>query len=116
VRVRLGNSHNKAGTEDKPQYHLRDYRTNHFYWESTQPLVYEFVDGDDAYIRLAVEESSEDDDTSMVSGSNPSYTFNGIECLGIIPGHLRVLKPPHNSLSNKTNTSAKKGLAFAPLR
>ena len=72
---------------------------------SALPLVYEFVDGDDAYIRLAVEESSEDDDTSMVSGSNPSYTFNGIECSGIIPGHLRVLKPPHNSLSNKTNTT-----------
>lgn len=72
---------------------------------SALPLVYEFVDGDDAYIRLAVEESSEDDDTSMVSGSNPSYTFNGIECSGIIPGNLRVLKPPHNSLSNKTNTT-----------
>lgn len=72
---------------------------------SALPLVYEFVDGDDAYISLAGEKSSEDDDTSMVSGSNPSYKFNGVECSGIIPGNLRVLKPPHNNLTNMTNTT-----------
>jgi hypothetical protein len=75
---------------------------------SALPLVYEFVDGDDAFIRL-IEEGSNDDDTmvsssSSSSSSNPSYTFNGIECSGIIPGNLRVLKPRNNSATKKMNT------------
>jgi 2,3-bisphosphoglycerate-dependent phosphoglycerate mutase len=72
---------------------------------SALPLVYEFVDGDDAFIRSAVEDDSEEDNISVVPSAKPSYTFNGVECSGIIPGNLRVLKPhANNSVTKMTNT------------
>jgi hypothetical protein len=87
---------------------------------SALPLVYEFVDNvgfvgleevdadagkcvgrvDETTVEFSFVSSSGAslfEPLTRINSTSPTYVFNGRECSGVVPGNLRLLKPPHNT-------------------